>query len=318
MRSLIFIAVVFMSFFSNAQDVHFSQFYHVKSFINPASIGDQSEKYKFILHSRSQWASVSTPFRSNYFSLNIKNLLKGNNFSFDIINDQSGDSFLKTIGFGCGISSSIFSNKNNSLLFGLRMFLNERSFNTDNLVLIDPEIFFNYSRVYADLSSGLVYNRLISSTSSLSFSFSIDHINKPNISFFESEPIQFNFRKTTSLLYSYKPMKRLEFIPTILFSQILSSYELLYGINSNYNLEFNDKSKSEINAGFFIRNNDAFIIVFGVDFNKYSCNISYDINTSSLAVASNGNGAFEISLHYNISTRKKNSNKNKIVCPSYI
>ena len=41
---------LFLSFFSNAQDVHFSQFYHVKSFINPASIGDQSEKYKFILH----------------------------------------------------------------------------------------------------------------------------------------------------------------------------------------------------------------------------------------------------------------------------
>lgn len=318
MRNLIFIIGVFISFCSNAQDIHFSQIYHSKSFINPASIGNQSEKYKFSFHSRSQWSSVSTPFRSNYFSINIKNFLKDNNFSFDIINDLSGDSNFKTIGFGSGISRVMLSDKKNSLLLGLRLYIKERSFNSDNLVLLDFESFLNYSTVYADLSCGMLYNRFISSTSSLSLSGSIDHINRPNISFFESQKIKYSFRKTISLSYNYSPNTRLEFIPSFFFSQILSTHEILYGINSIYNFESNDNSITKINTGFFIRDKDAFIIILGADFNQYSCNISYDINTSSLAVASNNYGAFEISFHYKINSRKKTLNKNKQVCPSYI
>ena len=45
---------------------------------------------------------------------------------------------------------------------------------------------------------------------------------------------------------------------------------------------------------------DALIVSTRFDFNQFGLGFSYDINTSSLKDATNGNGSFEFSLIYNI------------------
>lgn len=59
---------------------------------------------------------------------------------------------------------------------------------------------------------------------------------------------------------------------------------------------------------------DAVIVSSRFDFNQYGIGLSYDLNISSLRPASNGNGAFELSLIYNICD---GSSRRGVYCPTF-
>ena len=81
---IIFLSTVFLKL--NAQDIHFSQFKNSKININPALTGDQESDYLAILQRRSQWGSVTDPFKTISIALEIlldlKSLLIPSNFNF--------------------------------------------------------------------------------------------------------------------------------------------------------------------------------------------------------------------------------------------
>jgi Type IX secretion system membrane protein PorP/SprF len=51
-------------------------------------------------------------------------------------------------------------------------------------------------------------------------------------------------------------------------------------------------------AGVLYRANDAIVAEFGYRINSAVIGVSYDINTSALNKATNGNGGIELSLNY--------------------
>ena len=53
---------------SQAQDIHFSQFYENEIFHNPGLTGVFSGEYKYGVDYRSQWGSVATPFNTTMVS----------------------------------------------------------------------------------------------------------------------------------------------------------------------------------------------------------------------------------------------------------
>ena len=50
--------------------------------------------------------------------------------------------------------------------------------------------------------------------------------------------------------------------------------------------------------GGYYRNNDAFVVAAGIESGPYSVVASYDINVSKFKAATNGRGAFEITLRF--------------------
>ncbi len=58
---------------------------------------------------------------------------------------------------------------------------------------------------------------------------------------------------------------------------------------------------------------DAFILSTRFDYEQFTVGFSYDINTSSLYTASNGNGAFEFSLLYKICGPERRG----VYCPNF-
>ena len=85
-----------LSKFTQAQDVHYSQFDKARALLNPSLIAYQNEDYEIQIQRRSQWYSVTTPFNTFSLSLNAKNVFKRFSIGTTILNDLAGDSYFST------------------------------------------------------------------------------------------------------------------------------------------------------------------------------------------------------------------------------
>ena len=72
-----------------------------------------------------------------------------------------------------------------------------------------------------------------------------------------------------------------------------------------------------IHGGMYVRYKDAVIPVVKMDYYPLSLALSYDINISRLATASQSRGGFEISLSYIAYVNRDNSSKNALKCPRF-
>ena len=73
---------------------------------------------------------------------------------------------------------------------------------------------------------------------------------------------------------------------------------------------------SALYLGGWYRANDAIVMLLGIDFSDFKFGFSYDINVSDLDVATNNQGAVELSLTYSGKTATCKPNR-KIYCPRF-
>jgi len=74
-RTLLAFATSCLAFFSQAQDIHFSQINETPLLINPANAGLGCDM-RAILNYRTQWSSVTTPYKTFAASYEVKLLKK--------------------------------------------------------------------------------------------------------------------------------------------------------------------------------------------------------------------------------------------------
>ena len=72
-----------------------------------------------------------------------------------------------------------------------------------------------------------------------------------------------------------------------------------------------------LSAGIYMRWGDAIIPVVKLETRPLSICFSYDINVSQLSSASNGQGAFEMSLSYQKFFEHTSSSKDAVRCPKF-
>ena len=87
-------------------------------------------------------------------------------------------------------------------------------------------------------------------------------------------------------------------------------------IGSGITYRLNDKFN--LNSGIYSRVNDAIFITLGMQNEKLSAIISYDINVSSLSNASGYMGGTEISVSYSWCVQKEKSKEKPKICPKYL
>jgi hypothetical protein len=93
--------------------------------------------------------------------------------------------------------------------------------------------------------------------------------------------------------------------------------EYMVGSSLKYTLVNRLGTYRAVYAGLWYRNRDAAFLSLGMDYQNWFVGLSYDINFSSLAVASNARGGMEIAVRYVIN-RFKISKAIHRVCPDYI
>ena len=298
-----------------AQDIHFSQFKNSKSSINPAYTGFHDSDHQAILQHRSQWSSISEPFKTISISYSHKKLYKNYSIGINIINDVAGLSNYKTNGLNLSSTLPLIDQKEQVLNVGFASGFFQRTYDVNSLLFLEDEQFASNNIFFMDLSFGGLYSKRINKISEIEIGMSAMHLNNPNQSFSETYSINTPIKYITHLIYDYY-YNDLIFSPSFFFSRQAVEKELIYGVEIiNKTNRFGSPLK--LSTALFVRDKDALIPQLFVSYENISCYISYDINVSKLSKASNNYGGLELSILYNWNKKNKNQ-KNKFICPRYL
>ena len=296
-----------------AQDVHYSQFDKTKSLLNPSLISSLNDDYEIQIQRRSQWSSVSIPFTTFTISFNAKDVYKKTSLAGTILSDKAGDSYFSTNGVSFSVANTFLIN-DNLLSIGLQSALYQRSVNYDALIFLENENLQNPKFLFFDIGLGLSNYKILNSNSALLLGISYFHINKPRQSLVSNNQVLLKPKYILHSTYYTAISSQINISPTLYSSSQDQAKEFIIGTDFIYKLndEFNFIS------GIYSRINDAFFLTIGVQKAKVEAIISYDINTSTLANASNFLGGVEFSISYGWSVFKQSKDIKNRICPIYL
>jgi len=315
MRKMLVFLFLFLLNYSFGQDIHFSQNFIDRMYLNPSLIGDvQEDIHRISIQRKSQWNSISVPFSTFATSYEHKNIIKGINLGAQFLNDKSGDSELTLNQMNIALSKTFNISKVNRFSVGTILGIAQKNLDFSELIFEEEEDILNTTFIYPDIGIGINYKTNPYQILSYSVGMSSFHINKPNHSFNEDDNIKLKLKNNYHIGVKYIYQTQIVLYSDVIFTNQESSKELLIG--SRVELELNEVKLIPL---VYYRLEDAIIFGIGLEKNNIQANMSYDVNTSDLNIASNNKGGFEFSLIYKWKKRKKNKIKTiEEKCPKYL
>jgi len=323
----------------SAQDIHFSQYYSSPLIVNPALTGSFNGDYRAGVNYRTQWGSVTVPYRTFdlFGDLNLGRRIISRNFwstGLVVIADRAGDGDLSvTKIMGSGAYHLILdAGHRNDLSFGVQAGWVQKSvdfskFYFDNqwndagfdMSLPTGENYIKGSYGYVDAAAGIAYAYSGAKRFSANADFSVFHLPRPNDSFY-GETNRLGLRPVANAGFSYKISDALTISPSLFYQEEKKAHEFLSGAMLQYNLKGSDDpyvTTGTIYAGLYGRFGDALIPVIGYEVRSWRVLMNYDVNTSELQPASGGKGAFEVSLIYTGTSKKNKTFRIDVPCPRF-
>jgi type IX secretion system PorP/SprF family membrane protein len=318
----ILFALVVLSSKSQAQDIHFSQFFATPLLVNPALSGVYKGDFRITGNYRQQWKSVSEPFTTaafggdyQFYRLNGDRISAGMQF----VSDQAGVGALKTTQtYIVGAYHKSFGL--NNLHGGLELGYVEQSvdvnkftfpnqfdrdigqFSNENDALPNSESNLQESSQYLDMAIGFAWSRDFGKFKPIA-GFSIYHLNFPKKSLTETDGAKTKARPVFSLGGTYELNAKYYLMPMFKYMFQTKASDMLIGSNVAMRLSVPKVKLKAIYAGLEARagigrKTDAGIIMAGLIFKKLQVGVSYDVNVSSLRTSSGYRGATEFSVIY--------------------
>lgn len=313
-----------------SQDMHFSQFYASPLYLNPAFAG-ANVCSRFSLTYRNQWPGVSTAYKSylgsfdHCFSKN--NIGVGLQFASDI----SGTGGLKTTMINPLISYETTLSRKYSLRFGVQPGVTMKSIEMSKLTFGDqlyrggnvttvesPTL----SRTFFDFGAGAIFYG-----SNFWIGTSAYHLNKPNESLFGISNTRLPIRYSVHGGYKYN------------LNQDEKPGDIKKTLTAAFNYRGQEKfdqfdigvyyTRSILNIGLWYRgipvlksykpgykNNDAFVLIIGLEMERFNIGYSYDITISELSTVTKG--SHEITLSFQMCKIKQKKKKLQLIsCPKF-
>jgi type IX secretion system PorP/SprF family membrane protein len=332
---LIFSCLFVLSQSLGAQDIHFSMFYSSPLTLNPALTGAGYDgTFRAAAIYRNQWMSISTPFNTFAASFDIKLLqdkLKNDIFGIGglIQTDQSGDgkltstSAMLSAAFHKGLDKghkhfiglgAQFAYTQNSLKWQQLAFPDQFSGTDFNIGMSNGENFAKSTLNYFDMNMGILEQSTFTPIVSNMIGFSVFHLAEPNESFL-GKVVRLSDRFVVHDGLRIKAAKNFYICPNFIFMYQDKAQEINLGSSFEYHIP-GAKTETVLSIGGWSRIGDAAIITGGVEYYKVRLMAAYDINYSQLKPATNGRGAFEISIVYTGIIKQKSLNYPILVpCP---
>lgn len=319
-----------------AQDLHFSQFYAHPLHMNPALTGQFEGTYRFAGIARRQWSSVTAqPFQSFGGSVdmngvfNVKFLHAGIKFSHDYaglsnvtqsqidlpfaLSFKMGNAKTHHISLGGQVGFAQVSLDQSRLHFG-DQFIDGRF---DPLQPTSDQLFAR-PFTYADYSAGIFYQWKRSERERIGLGISQFHLNEPNTSFGGTHEASMKMRSNVHMISSI-PLGSTPYdlMPAGQFMMQGTQREILFGTSFRMHFDESTLHRENLRFGLWTRWGDAVIGSVGYQKKNLYMGASYDVNYSSLRIASRYRGAWELSLVYTISTVREKTKRIRL-CPSFI
>jgi type IX secretion system PorP/SprF family membrane protein len=329
-----------MFFDCKAQDIHLSQFFEAPLWRNPSLAGIFNGDLRFQAVYRSQWASVTVPYKTGSFNGEYKMPVGGANdfltLGLQLMYDRAGSTDFTTTHVLPAINyhKSLSESHNTYLSLGFMGGLVQRSIDQSKITtnsqwdgsgynpsLNNNEVLAAYNLKYGDASVGMSFNSGIGSSEYDNFFVGVayHHFNRPKNSFYHNPDIELSAKWVYSLgvRFGITPSTYLtiqaDHSKQGTYNETLGGAMIGIALNG---YDFNE-SNYNIHAGGFIRWKDAVVPVVKLDYKPFSVSISYDINISQLKSASQGRGGFELSITYQTFFDRNNSTKNAVLCPRF-
>jgi type IX secretion system PorP/SprF family membrane protein len=318
-----------------AQDLHFSQFYEAPLLRNPSLAGLFEGDVRVQTVYRSQWNSVAFPYQTGSVNADYKfSVGKGDDFmtaGVQTMFDRAGTLALSTIQMMPAVNfhKSLSQTRSSYLSLGfmggpVSRSLDRSKITTNNQFdgfayngsLPDGEVFSsNYT--YLDLNVGMSYNTTVGAQGQHLFfvGLAYHHFNKPVNSFYRNITHLPKWVLSGGFKLNMNPWSYITFTGD--YTRQYPYQEFVAGAMYSRKIGDDDVPTYTIHGGLYMRYKDAVIPVIKLDWRPFSLAFSYDVNISSLAVASAGRGGVEVSLSYIAFVNKDNSTRDKVKCPKF-
>ena len=296
-------------------DPHFTQNYTYPMYINPALTGSSDGEYRVSSIYRSQWGSISNPYRTMGVSFDTrtdKNISLGAN----LMNQTAGDGGFDYLNAYATVAYTGFKfgrNVTHHIVFAMQGGIINRRVNESkfkwgeqwnpitgyNSSNPTTETFARSSSATLDIGAGaLYYDASPEKKYNVFGGLSVFHINKPYdriVSMQGKEtntiPVRYSFHGGVSYNFS----ERLYIIPHVLYMHQGTANEVMLGTY----VQLNVNAETDVLMGAYYRYKDALAPFFGLDYKNFIVGLSYDANISRLGGATTRNvNSFELSLTY--------------------
>jgi type IX secretion system PorP/SprF family membrane protein len=325
-RIILFVNLIILFVYSEAQDIHFSQVHTTPLLINPASTGIMESTLRLTDTYRNQWRQLDFPYVTNYLSVDGKMELLGRSFGIGayFLHDEASNLYLTADKIYFSISHSLYF-RNNQFAIGLQPGWVLKSLDSRQIIFgsqFDPdqetydpglpsgEGMLEDKMNYFDMNIGLLWrskiNRLLPGAG-----ISVHHINRPVESFYNrNDSSKLPAKVTVHGSMSIPIGEKYRLIPLFLYCSTSGSVEFLGGLVASYHPNIPNLAVNKLFGMAEFRMDpfqtvDALIIGVGMGYSAFDLCISYDFTTSSLSKASGLQRAFEISLVYNFNRKKR-------------
>jgi len=317
----------------NGQDFTFSQFQEMPLLRNPAIAGLFAGDIRIQSAYRSQWLSVTTPYKTMAVSAETKIPAKYQDDFFTasllVTNDVAGDSRLSRLQILPSINFLKSINDNNGYIaLGFIGGLVQSQFDPTKLTFDDQfqngsfnplnptsQTFSKTSITYFDASVGMSYSDRIGENTKFYLGGAYFHANKPKVSFLDDK-ILLNSR---SVINAGLSIETSEYDNFYIFGDYISqagNRQGLMGLMYSHIIgEYLEDDNVSLSLGAFYRWGDAVIPAIKLNLYKVSLGISYDMNVSKLSRASQLRGGYEFTASYRSFLNIRNTSLNKVKCP---
>ncbi len=295
-------------------DPHFTQNYTYPMYTNPAMTGGSDGDYRVSTVYRSQWGSITNPYRTNGISFDTrtsKNIALGVN----ILNQTAGDGgFSYTNAYASVAYTGVKFGKegNHRLVFAMQGGVISRRVDQSkfkwgeqwnpitgyNAANATTESFAATSSTKLDLGAGVLYYDANPEKKANVFGgLSVFHINKPKDPIISSQSGNLNTIPMRYVLHgglSFNLSERTSIVPHALFMKQGTATEAMIGTY----VQLNVNEETDFMFGGYYRLNDAVAPFVGIDWRNFIIGVSYDANASKLRSLSRNANSFELSLSY--------------------
>lgn len=307
-----------ISFFANAQDPHFSQFFASPLTLNPAFTGKFDGTVRVAGNYRNQWPAFNNVYTTSTISVDF-DILKNKLPDYDrwgvgiiALTDKAGSGVLTSnyIGLSTSYQKALDEDGFKQIGAGFQGSYGQKRLDNTKLYFADQLTPFGFTGVtqevfqyqnltvnYLDVNAGLLYSASTNETNNFYIGASMYHINRPHESFLGAS---WNVApRTTVSAGGYFPVSDILTLHTsAIYQYQAGASELVFGGALAAPIDYQSENPSNVYAGLWYRLNDALIPYAGLEFSGFRIGASYDVNVSGLKAASQSRGGMEISLIY--------------------
>ena len=313
---------------TNAQDIHFSQFYMMPLQQNPSMAGAVHPVEANIVF-KDQWKSIASPYRTYAMGYHMRFAKKKNTKGYlaaglNFFSDKAGDANLGTAKGGLSIAYQIRADEYNTFGAGIYGGFFQRKIEFSNLTwasqydgqsmnsALQGGAMGMASMSNFDLGTGVnwTYNNTagdfkVTGNNDLNFNagLGVFHLNQPKNSFMgTNEKLPMRIVAHGNGIISI-PESKWAFVPGFMYSRQGPAQEFYVGTLMRYLLSQDSKftgfkNGAALYAGAYLRTKDAISAKLILEYAGWGFGVSYDVNISTLKTASNLRGGLELSLRF--------------------